>query len=52
VLVQGGLAAGLGALLAPLAAVLPFVDAGLAKDANCAALSSQSQVAEAARPAR
>ena len=46
VLAQGGLAAGLGALLAPLAALLPFVDAGLAKDANCAALLSQPQVAE------
>jgi hypothetical protein len=35
---QGGLAALLGSLLAPLAAILPFVDPGLAKDANCAAL--------------
>ena len=52
VLAQGGLAAGLGALLAPLAAVLPFVDAGLAKDANCAALLGQSQVAEASSSKR
>ncbi len=37
-LAQGGVAAALGALLAPLAAVLPFVDAGLTEDANCAAL--------------
>lgn len=35
---QGGLAAALGSFIAPLAAVLPFVDAGLADDANCAAL--------------
>lgn len=35
---QGGIAAALGALVAPLAAILPFVDAGLTEDANCAAL--------------
>jgi uncharacterized protein involved in outer membrane biogenesis len=35
---QGGLAAVLASLVAPIAAVLPFVDAGLADDANCAAL--------------
>jgi uncharacterized protein involved in outer membrane biogenesis len=35
---QGGLAVALGAFLSPLAAILPFVDPGLAKDANCAAL--------------
>lgn len=35
---EGGIAALLGTLVAPLAAVLPFVDAGLADDANCAAL--------------
>jgi uncharacterized protein involved in outer membrane biogenesis len=35
---QGGIAAALGALVAPIAAILPFVDAGLAEDANCAAL--------------
>jgi len=34
---QGGLAA-LAALIAPIAVVLPFVNAGLAEDANCAAL--------------
>ncbi len=32
---QGGLAAALGSLISPLAAVLPFVDFGLADDANC-----------------
>lgn len=35
---QGGAAAALGALLTPLAAILPFIDVGLAKDANCAGL--------------
>jgi hypothetical protein len=35
---QGGAAVVLGALLTPLAALLPFVDPGLAKDANCASL--------------
>lgn len=38
VVAQGGVAAGLGSLLSPLAAILPFVDPGLAKDANCATL--------------
>lgn len=40
---QGGAAAALGAIFAPLAAVLPFVSAGLADDANCAALIAQSR---------
>ena len=35
---QAGIAAALGALLAPLASVLPFVDLGLADDADCNAL--------------
>lgn len=35
---QGGIAALLGSLVAPIAAVLPFIDPGLAEDANCAAL--------------
>ena len=33
-----GLAAALAAIAVPLAAVLPFIDPGLAEDANCAAL--------------
>jgi len=33
---QGGLAALLATVAAPLAAILPFVDPGLAEDANCA----------------
>ncbi|WP_167755753.1 AsmA family protein [Vitreimonas flagellata] len=40
---QGGVAALLGSLVAPLAAVLPFVDAGLAEDANCGALLAGRQ---------
>lgn len=35
---QGGAAAALGVVLSPLAAILPFVDLGQAKDANCAGL--------------
>ncbi|HET7333805.1 MAG TPA: AsmA family protein [Rhizomicrobium sp.] len=35
---QGGLAIALGVLATPLAAILPFVSPGLAKDENCAAL--------------
>ncbi|HEY8572361.1 AsmA family protein [Phenylobacterium sp.] len=40
---QGGVAVALGALLTPLAAILPFVDPGLAKDANCSALVGQAR---------
>jgi uncharacterized protein involved in outer membrane biogenesis len=43
---QGGVAAALGFLFPP-AAILPFVDPGLAKNANCAALMSQAQTAPA-----
>jgi uncharacterized protein involved in outer membrane biogenesis len=35
---QGGVAVALATLLTPLAVILPFVDSGLAKNANCAAL--------------
>ncbi len=35
---QGGVAVALSALLTPLAAILPFIEPGLAEDANCAAL--------------
>ncbi|HWA91316.1 MAG TPA: AsmA family protein [Rhizomicrobium sp.] len=38
---QGGIAAALG-FLNPIAAVLAFVDPGLAKDANCAALTANA----------
>ncbi len=41
-LMQGGVAAVLGAVASPLAAVLPFVSPGLAKDAPCGALIAQA----------
>lgn len=40
---QVGLGAALGALINPLVALLPFVDPGLAKDANCGALISAAR---------
>lgn len=46
-LAQGGVAVTLGSLLSPLAAILPFVDPGLAKDANCAALMTEARAAGA-----
>jgi uncharacterized protein involved in outer membrane biogenesis len=49
---QAGVAAGLAVLLSPLAALLPFVDPGLAEDANCAAALNQARVANAPRTAR
>jgi uncharacterized protein involved in outer membrane biogenesis len=42
---QGAVAAALGAL-APVAAVLAFIDPGLAKDENCRALLSTAQAAQ------
>jgi len=41
--VQAGEAVALGVIVAPLAALLAFVDPGLAKDANCAALIAEAQ---------
>jgi AsmA family len=40
---QGGAAGALSTLLTPLAAVLAFVDPGLAKDQNCAQLLAEAQ---------
>lgn len=40
---QGGVAVAVGALLSPVAALLAFVDPGLAEDANCRALLSQAK---------
>ncbi|HEY4941952.1 MAG TPA: AsmA family protein [Rhizomicrobium sp.] len=40
-ILQGGIAVALGALFPP-AAILPFVDPGLAKDANCTAILTQA----------
>jgi uncharacterized protein involved in outer membrane biogenesis len=45
-LVQGGIGLGLGAI-SPFAAILAFLDPGLAKDANCAGLLSAAQGAGA-----
>jgi hypothetical protein len=39
---QGGIAAAL-AFLSPLAAIIPFVDPGLAKDANCSAVVDEGK---------
>jgi len=41
--VQTGIAAALGVLLTPLAAVLPFVDPGLEKNADCRALMQEAR---------
>lgn len=40
---QGGVAAALGSIVNPLAALLPFVTGGEAKDADCAGLVSQAR---------
>jgi hypothetical protein len=40
---QLGLAAAIGAVVAPLAAILPFIEPGLAKDADCAALVGEAK---------
>jgi len=42
-LAQGGAAVTLGSLLSPLAAILPFVDPGLAQNADCATLIAQAR---------
>jgi uncharacterized protein involved in outer membrane biogenesis len=39
---QGGIAVAAGVLLTPLAALLAFIDPGLAKDQNCSALLDSS----------
>jgi AsmA family protein len=44
---QLGVAAALGAVLSPLAAILPFIEPGLAKDADCAGLMQEAKVAGA-----
>ncbi len=53
---QGGIGLALAAVLSPLAAILPFIDAGLAKDANCQALladgAAQGAPVASARPGR
>jgi uncharacterized protein involved in outer membrane biogenesis len=44
---QAGVAAGLGALVNPVAALLPFISLGGAHDANCAGLLAQARSAGA-----
>jgi hypothetical protein len=48
---QGALAAALSGALSPIAAVLAFVDPGLAKDENCAALLGAARSGETPPPA-
>jgi uncharacterized protein involved in outer membrane biogenesis len=48
---QAGVAAALGILATPFAAIIPFIDPGLAKDANCAALEQAAPV-KAMKPAK
>jgi AsmA family protein len=50
VLKQGAIATTLGATLSPLAAVLAFVDPGLTRDENCAALLAGAQHSAAPPP--
>ncbi len=40
---QGGVAVALATVLSPVAVLLPFIDAGLAKDANCAGLVAEGK---------
>lgn len=51
VIAQGGVAVVLGAVISPLAAILPFVEPGLAEDANCATLVAQTRRKGAPAPA-
>jgi AsmA family protein len=51
-LTQGAIATALGVLITPLAAVIAFVDPGLAKDADCAALLAEAGNAQAAPAAQ
>jgi uncharacterized protein involved in outer membrane biogenesis len=41
---QLGVAAAIGAVLSPLAVILPFIEPGLAKDADCAGLIGEAKV--------
>jgi AsmA family protein len=43
VMVRGGLALGLGVLIGPLAAIIPFIDLGLAEDSDCLRLIEEAQ---------
>lgn len=50
VALQAGAAVALGVLLTPVAAVLAFIDGGLAKDANCAALVGLAEQQKGLQP--
>ncbi len=45
---QAGVAVALSAVLSPLAAILPFVDPGLAKSADCSAMMQEAKTSPAA----
>ena len=47
--VKQGLIGGLASLINPLAALLPFVDAGLAEDADCKAMLTRKTVTQATK---
>ena len=51
-IVQAGIAVGLTAVLGPFAAILPFIDPGTTKNADCAALLQASQSTGAAPSTR
>jgi AsmA family protein len=46
---QGGIAAALGTVLTPVAALLAFVDPGLAKDQDCSQLLEQAHASAIAQ---
>jgi hypothetical protein len=43
IMVRGGLALGLGVLVGPLAAIIPFIDLGLGEDSDCLRLIEEAQ---------
>lgn len=47
---QTGAAVALGVLLTPVASVLAFIDPGLAKDTDCAAVLTQEQATTSGAP--
>jgi hypothetical protein len=47
---QGGVAAALGTLLTPVAAIVAFIDPGLAKDQDCSALLAEAHAEKAPPP--
>ena len=43
IIMRGGLALGLGVLIGPLAAIIPFIDLGLAEDSDCLRLIEEAE---------